>query len=217
MAGQLERRFCAGLELRELAKPEDGRIATLTGYAAVFDSLSVDLGGFREIIRKGAFAESLKRGDDIRALIGHTSTLLIGRRSAKTLSVAEDDKGLKVEISVPDTSAGRDLVVSVKRGDLTGMSFGFNTVDDTWTKETKDGDVVYRRELITVDLFEVSPVTWPAYADTSVEARGNVGDLKKLLEEGIRRVGMEAPAESIARRDRLIAAHQERMKLWTGR
>ncbi len=217
MPAKLERRFTAGLQLRELEKPQDGRIATLSGYAAVFNSLSEDLGGFREFIRKGAFSQSLSRGDDIRALVGHDTTLIIGRRSAKTLEVKEDDKGLAVEIAVPDTTAGRDLVVSVKRGDLTGMSFGFATVKDEWTRQTKDGDTVYRRELLVVDLFEVSAVAFPAYADTSVEARGDVRSLKDILQDGIRCVGTDAPAGSLARRDRIIAAYRARAALWTGR
>ena len=196
MPVKLERRFFAGLQLRELDKPQDGRIATLGGYAAVFGVLSEDLGGFREFIRKGAFADSLGRGDDIRALVGHDTTLIIGRRSAKTLDVAEDEKGLKVEISVPDTTAGRDLVVSVKRSDLTGMSFGFATVQDGWTRENKAGDILYRRELIKVDLFEISAVAFPAYEQTSVEARGDVRSLKDILRDGVRRVGMDAPARA---------------------
>ena len=213
MPVNLERRFAKGLQLRELDKPQDGRIATLGGYAAVFNSLSEDLWGFREFIRKGAFADSLGRGDDVRALVGHDTTLISGRRSAKMLDIAEDDKGLKVEISVPDTTAGRDLVVSVKRGDLTGMSFGFEVVDDQWTPGTKDGKSDYRRELIKVNLFEVSAVAFPAYADTSVEARGDVRSLKDILRDGVRRAGMDAPTR--ARRDRLIAAYRTRAALWT--
>ncbi|MFN0133418.1 MAG: HK97 family phage prohead protease [Phycisphaerales bacterium] len=212
-----ERRYAAGLQLRELEKHQDGRIATLSGYGAVFGTLSEDLGGFREFIRKGAFSESLKRGDDVRAMGHHTTVQIIGRRSAKTLDIAEDDKGLKVDISVPDTSYGRDLIVSVKRGDLTGMSFGFNTIDDTWTKETKDGVAVLRRELIAVDLFEVSVVAFPAYTDTSVEARGDVRALTDILADGKRRVGKDAPADARSRRDRLISAYRTRVALWTGK
>lgn len=215
MPARLERRFSAGLTLRELDKPQDGRIATLSGYAAVFNSLSEDLGGFREFIRQGAFSQSLSRGDDIRALVGHDTTQIIGRRSAKTLEVKEDEKGLAIEVSVPDTTAGRDLVVSVKRGDLTGMSFGFNTVKDEWTRQTKDGDTVYRRELLVVDLFEVSVVTFPAYTDTSVEARGDVRSLKDILQEGVRRAGTDAAPGSHARRDRIIAGYKARSALWT--
>lgn len=206
---QMERRFLKGLELRVSDTPADGRIATLAGYAAVFNSLSEDLGGFREMIRPGAFKESLARGDDIRALVGHDSKMVIGRRSANTLSITEDEKGLRVEIAVPDTTAGRDLVVSVKRSDITGMSFGFVTVKDEWSRQSKDGDVVYRRELITVDLFEVSAAAWPAYNDTSVEAR-ELGSVTKIFEEARRRLAKDGQD----RRDRITRQYRERMKLW---
>lgn len=205
---QMERRFLKGLELRE-DKAQDGRIATLVGYAALFNSLSEDLGGFRELIRPGAFKETLARGDDIRALVGHDSKMVIGRRSAGTLTIAEDDKGLRVEIAVPDTTAGRDLVVSVKRGDITGQSFGFQTVKDEWSRQSKDGDIVYRRELVQVDLFEVSAVAWPAYKDTSVEAR-QLGDMKAIFEAARRSLAKDGQA----RRDRITRQYRERMKLW---
>lgn len=217
MTVKLERRFCSGLDIREASTPAtDGRIATLVGYAAVFNSLSEDLGGFREFIRQGAFTNSLNRGDDILALFAHSSSMLIGRRSANTLKLSEDSKGLLVEIGVPDTSVGRDLVVSVNRRDLTGMSFGFNVVKQDWTRQNKDGDVLYRRELLQIDLFEVSPVAFPAYADTSVESRGDVRSLKELFEEGVRSVGKDAPAGDFARRDRITRAFRDRSLLWTG-
>ncbi|QQS08683.1 MAG: HK97 family phage prohead protease [Phycisphaerales bacterium] len=214
---KVERRFHAGVELREAGDAKDGRIATLQGYAALFDSKSEDLGGFVETIRAGAFKTSLDRGDDIRALVGHNTDLVIGRRTAKTLDISEDKKGLKVEIAVPDTSAGRDLVVSVKRGDITGMSFGFATVEDEWTRKTENARTVYFRELIEVDLFEVSAVAFPAYPETSVEARNTDRSAKDILEEGIRRLGKDAGHGSFRRRDRLISAYRTRVALWTGK
>ena len=214
---KLERRFFAGLEIREgEGDKKDGRIATLTGYAAVFNQLSEDLGGFREFIRAGAFKDSLTRGDDIRALVDHDSGRIIGRRSAKTLEIREDDKGLLVDIAVPDTSSGRDVVVSVKRGDLTGMSFGFATKKDEWRKEKLDnGDIVRRRELVAVDLFEVSAVAFPAYPQTAVEAR-DCRSAKEVLEEGIKRLGTDAPADpALETTRRTIALYQARRALWT--
>lgn len=210
-----ERRCAAGLELREEGA-KDGSIATLVGYAAVYNTLSVDLGGFRELIRPGAFKRSLDRGDDVRAFAHHSSPMIVGRRSAGTLVIAEDDKGLRTEIKVPDTTAGRDLVVSVKRGDLTGMSFEFRKIKDEWSKLNKDGDNVYRRELIDVDLYEVSVVTWPAYLDTNVEARS----LEALLRDGITRAGKDAlPAGPFdvaarAKRDRIVQLHRARVAVW---
>lgn len=186
----LEHRFAVITEVRDVdaaVKPTDGRIGTIVGYAAVFNSLSEDLGGMRETIRPGAFAKSLARGDDVRALFDHSSGAVIGRRSAGTLVLAEDDKGLRVEIAVPDTAVGRDLLVSLRRKDLDGMSFGFYTVEDIWHREKDDkGDVTYRRELIELDLIEVSIVTWPAYSATSAEARSMREATAKIMQERVR-------------------------------
>lgn len=150
----------------ELRESDDGP-PKLVGYAAVFDSWSEQLGWFREIIRPGAFKDSLARGDDVRALIDHSPSKIIGRRSAKTLDVREDDHGLYVEIALPDTTAARDLIESMKRGDIDGMSFQFITVSDRWGME--DGDEI--RELLEVKLIDVSVVTFPAYSATDVGLR----------------------------------------------
>lgn len=203
---RMERRYVRGIEVRE-AKPDSGSIGTLVGYAAVFNERSLDLGGFTEIVLPGAFTESLKRGDDVRALIGHDPRLIVGRRSAETLRIEEDAKGLRYEIDLPDTTAGRDVLESVKRRDLDGSSFGFRTVKDDW----KRLDGVYVRELIEAEVFDVGPVTYPAYTGTTAEAREMVA---QLLAEGRRRVGLDGPARQ--RRDRIIALHRARMALWSG-
>lgn len=160
----IERRILnVGAEVR-VSLAEDGT-KRITGYAAVFDSLSEDLGGFREIIKRGAFKESLSRGDDVRALIEHQGGLMtIGRRSSGTLRVKEDRHGLQYEVDLPDTQAGRDLEVLVTRGDITQSSFAFHTVNDEW--KTVDGEE--RRILKQADVRDVSPVTFPAYPDTDV-------------------------------------------------
>lgn len=203
--GGVERRFVRGLEVRE-AQPDSGSIGTITGYAAVFNERSLDLGGFTEIVVPGAFAESLKRGDDVRGLVGHDPRLIIGRRSAKTLRVEEDERGLRYEIDLPDTAAGRDLLASVRRGDIDGSSFGFRTITDDW-KRLDDG--LYVRELHQADLFDVGPATYPAYTGTTAEARELVA---QLLAEGRKRVGLGEPARR--NRDRLVEAHRTRMRLW---
>lgn len=208
----IERRFVTGLEVREAAPGDKGSIGTLTGYAAVFGVESVDLGGFREVIRKGAFKASLSRGDDVRALADHKASDVLGRRSANTLEVEEDDKGLKVTIHLPDTNAGRDTLASVKRGDKSGMSFGFNTVNDEWTRNTVDGAVVYKRELIDADLHEVSVVTWPAYQDTQVEARAVTAE---VLAAAKAKLEANAKKPDLAERTRKIEMARRRMDLWT--
>lgn len=207
----IERRFVTGLEVREAAPGDKGSIGTLTGYAAVFGVESVDLGGFREVIRKGAFKASLSRGDDVRALADHKASDVLGRRSASTLEVEEDDKGLKVTIHLPDTTAGRDTLASVKRGDKSGMSFGFNTVNDEWTRNTVDGTVVYKRELIDADLHEVSVVTWPAYQDTQVEARAVTAE---VLAAAKAKLEANAKKPDLAEQKRHIEICTRRMDLW---
>lgn len=147
----------------------DGEPAKIVGHAAVFNSLSEDLGGFRETILPGAFADAIGR-DDVRALINHDSNLILGRNRAGTLTLSEDSQGLYIEISPPDTSYARDLMVSMERGDINQMSFGFSVAPGgaSWG-ETTDG--VYVRTLSKCNLFDVSPVTYPAYTQTDVALR----------------------------------------------
>lgn len=148
-------------------RADDGPL--IRGHAAVFDKLSENLGGFREIIARGAFDEVLE--NDVRALIGHRDELILGRTSAKTLRIGVDAEGLTYEIDPPDTSYARDLLVSLERGDIRESSFGFSIArdGDTWT-EDEDGRLV--RTITKVSrLYDVSPVTFPAYPDTDVAKR----------------------------------------------
>ena len=139
----------------------------IVGYAAVFNTWT-DIGGwFRESIKPGAFAKTIKE-NDVRALIDHESSKILGRNKAKptpTLSLREDATGLVVEIVPPDTTYGKDLIVSMRRGDLTQMSFGF-LVNKQEVDYEKD-----ERTLVDVTLFDVSVVTFPAYPTTSAELR----------------------------------------------
>lgn len=164
----MERRFFT-IELRAEGGQADGQAPTLRGYAAVFDQLSVVLYGmFREKIAKGAFASSL--GDDIRALWNHDTNLPLGRTKAGTLRLEEDSHGLRVEIDPPHTQAGRDAVESIKRGDVDQMSFAFDVLEDEWDQDDQQQLI---RTLRKVKLYEVSPVTFPAYTGTSVSARAD--------------------------------------------
>ena len=156
------------LPLQELRVNEENT-TDIIGHAAVFDSWSETLGGlfpFKEIVRKGAFKESIGK-DDIRALFNHDPNYVLGRNKAGTLSLAEDDIGLRVEITPPNTTWAKDLVESIRRGDISQMSIGFIVLDDAWG--TNDG--VDTREIKKVQLFDVSPVTFPAYAETDVGVR----------------------------------------------
>lgn len=137
-----------------------GSIGTISGYSAVFNSRSEDLGGFTEFMAEGAFSRVLTDDPDVRGLVNHDSNQLIGRTSAGTMRLVQDNRGLKYDIDVADTQAGRDIMVSVERGDTTGSSFAFTVESDEWA--TVDG--AQERTITAVKgLFDSGPVTFPAY------------------------------------------------------
>lgn len=158
------------LPMKELRISDaDGGGSVIEGHAAVFDSWSEMLGGifpFKEIVRKGSFNESIGK-DDIRALFNHDPNYVLGRNRAGTLELVEDEIGLRVRITPPDTGWAKDVQTSIRRGDITQMSIGFIVEDDKWS--TEDGMDV--REIRKVKLFDVSPVTFPAYTATDVGVR----------------------------------------------
>ena len=159
-------------ELRIEKRDDDSR--EVVGHASVFNSLSEDLGGFRETIAPGAFDDVLQ--DDVRALFNHDPNMILARTKSGTLTLSVDERGLQYRFNAPDTTAGRDLMVSLERGDIDQSSFGFRVADDEW--ENRDGQVV-RTVLKFSRLFDVSPVTMPAYPDTDVAKR----ELRAFMEE----------------------------------
>lgn len=159
-----ERRIVVG-ELRAIAS--DGGGQKIAGHAAKFDQLSEDLGGFRERIAPGAFAKTIQSAD-VRALWNHDANIVLGRNKSGTLRLSEDSAGLYYECDAPDTQLVRDMVLApIARGDVNQCSFGFFTISDKWAKV--DGEWV--RTLLEVELFDVSPVTYPAYPQTDVAVR----------------------------------------------
>lgn len=140
----------------------------LSGYAAVFNS-EANLGDFQELIRPGAFAKSLATGSNVRALYAHNGEALLGTTRGGTLKLREDAHGLAFELALPDTSHGRDLAILVDRGDVAGMSFGFRVAPggDRWEQRGKQ----LVRELLAVELHEVTLTADPAYSDTSIAMR----------------------------------------------
>lgn len=162
---EIERRMVISPDLRVVSEGTP----RIVGHAALFDRLSEDLGGFRERIRPGAFAASLER-DDVRALFNHDPNLILGRNRAGTLRLTEDADGLAIAIDPPDTQVARDLLVSIGRGDVSQMSFGFAVQPggQVWEKDA-EGRVL--RTLTAVRLYDVSPVVFPAYPDTAVAVR----------------------------------------------
>lgn len=170
----IERRFYSSSEIRV----DEQKEPKLVGYAAVFDSLSEEMWGFREKVAKGAFEKSIGR-DDIRMLWNHDPNFVLGRNKAGTLTLREDSKGLYFEGTPPDTQWAKDLLVSIKRGDITQNSFGFVILDDEWD-EDDDGRKV--RTLRKVKLFDISPVTYPAYPATELHIRSKWGETTLILD-----------------------------------
>lgn len=152
-----------------LEQRDDGT-ATLVGYAAVYNSTSVDMGfieTFTESIAPQAFKRSLQENPDVRALLDHQTGMIIARTKNGTLSLEEDAIGLKVRITPVPTEDGKKAVEWVRTGLVDGMSFGFETVSDSWGIRDKKP----HRTLQDVNLFEVSLVAFPAYPATSIGVR----------------------------------------------
>lgn len=147
------------------ADSDDGRMM-IRGYASVFDKLSSDLGGFREKIDAAAFNEVLD--NDVRAAYNHDANFILGRSKAGTLRIGVDDQGLWYEVDLPDSTMGRDLWESVKRGDIQESSFKFTVLEDDW-READEG--VIRTIKKVGRLIDVAPVAYPAYPDATVAAR----------------------------------------------
>lgn len=171
-----ERRVYDQCEVR-LADGTDGSPGKLMGYAAVFNRMSQPMGRFREIIRPGAFSNAISERQIVRARVQHQGGLhTIGSTESGTLRIEEDAIGLRYEVDLPNTTAGRDIYELVKRGDINKSSFAFRVkpasetqpIGERWYKE-EGGQTV--RELTRLDLVDVAPVDEPAYMDTSVAQR----------------------------------------------
>ena len=170
---QIETRFShVRTAAPRIAKRADGG-PLIVGYAAVFYNprdpgtmYQLDRDVF-ERIRPGAFDKALRERDDVRALFNHSADHILGRTAAGTLRLSVDATGLRYEIDPPDTQTARDLMASLRRGDITGSSFAFNIEGEEYTRV---GSVCYR-ELRCVRLFDAGPVTYPAYASASSGCR----------------------------------------------
>jgi HK97 family phage prohead protease len=166
-----EIRIFKGSELRA-KKGTNG----IEGHAAVFNELSQDLGGFRERVMPGAFADDLAAKPDVRALFNHDPNIIFGRTTSGTLRLEEDHAGLKFDCDMPDTTQARDVQTSIARGDISQCSFGFFVVSQKWSEEPDPADPTGQRKMLSRELhkvktFDVSPVTFPAYTGTDVDTR----------------------------------------------
>ena len=137
----------------------------ISGYAAVFAGV-YDSGYFVESIRRGAFSPVLK--DDVRCLFNHDPNKVLGRTKSGTLAIEEDEKGLKFSCDLPPCQLGEEVRAMVVRGDVSGCSFSFTPDKVEWSENGS------RREIVSLKgLFDVGPVTYPAYEDTTVAARAD--------------------------------------------
>ena len=138
----------------------------LTGYAVRWNSPSALLfGKFYETFAPGAFSESLSAGADVRALYEHDAARLLGRTASGSLVLHEDDTGLRFELTPPETQLGQDVLALVRRGDITGMSFGFRTVLDDWQID----ETPYKRTVFKAELNEITVTATPAYPESGIE------------------------------------------------
>lgn len=168
MNKEMERRSFT-LDNITIERRDEGKSPKIIGHAAVFNTLSGDLGGFREQIAPGAFTKAIAE-DDVRALFNHDANYIIGRNKSGTLKLSEDKQGLYIEIEPPDTQVAKDLMISMERGDITQMSFAFSVRPNgqNWGEDS-EGNLI--RTLTDLRLFDVSPVVYPAYEETDVAVR----------------------------------------------
>ena len=217
---KFERRILLTSELRTSPQIEgldddnDDEDRSISGYAARYNSLSGDLGGFRECIAPGAFRDIVKSGADVVALFNHDPNMVLGRVSAGTLKLTDDANGLHFACSLPDNQTGRDLHTSVKRGDVAGCSFSFVLGDDDqdWNQVTDPDDrsQTYVRRTIKAfrKIVDVGPVVFPAYDSTSVSARSalvaqvNVTDI--VIPKDFSEAAANAHNERVRRRRELF-------------
>lgn len=165
-----ERRFLRG---RELRVEGDGAEIRVSGYAGVTNSWSEDLGGFQEIIEPGAFADAIGVSD-VRCLFNHDGITLARCRNGAsdgTMTLEEDDTGLRFDATMDGTSpVVMTLVSAIRRGDVDGCSFAFN-IDEAGDRWEDDGTVTRRAIVKIARIFDVGPVNFPAYPDTTVALR----------------------------------------------
>jgi len=153
---------------QEFRVSKDGDAPNISGYAALFDTPSENI-GWIETIDPKAFDSVMASKPDVRALWNHNPDHVLGRTSANTLALTIDSRGLAYSIDPPNTTVANDLIVSMRRKDVTESSFGFIVKRDQWT-DNPDGTVT-RRILEFDELLDVSPVTYPAYSGTTAQAR----------------------------------------------
>lgn len=191
----------------QMSVHEDGR--TIEGYAVVFNSLSEDM-GFREIISPNAITEETIKNSDIIATFNHSTDIVLARskNGEGTLQLEINETGLKFSFEAPNTTAGNDLLESIKRGDVSGCSFAFSIdYDDEEAETWIDNGDYYLRTINKIErLYDVSIVVHPAYEATSVNQR-SIDKVEEMKKEAEQRAEAEEQAAEKARVDALNAAY----------
>lgn len=190
-----------------VAKADDGS-HTVSGYAIVYNSPSVDLGGFVEYVAPGALSRTLTENPDVLCLRDHKPELLLGRTTVGTLTLEDDHIGLRFTCSLPSTTAANDLAESLQRGDIDACSFMMTVVKDTWSQDSQ-GNIT--RTLLDIDLDEVSVVSFPAYPDTSAALRTAPAEIRTALEQ--RTFEVPAPLVPAPVSDDTEARNHQRLSL----
>ncbi|MBO0475392.1 HK97 family phage prohead protease [Enterococcus ureasiticus] len=152
----------------------ENNVQIVSGYAAIFNSPTELWEGLNEVISPGAFSKTLS-SSDVRCLFDHDWGKVLGRTKSGTLRLEEDERGLRFEVELPNTTVAKDLIESMTRGDINQCSFGFIPTEETWDY---NADPVLRT-VNEVDLFEVSIVSLPAYEDTEASLARNKQEIQE--------------------------------------
>jgi HK97 family phage prohead protease len=160
-----------GAEIRRATA--DVKEAAARGYAAVYNT-DYETEWMIEVIKPGAFDRALREKHDVRSLVDHDPTLILGRTKSNTLKLSADEKGLLSETIFPNTTYASDMIEKMSRGDVDGMSFGFIPIKESWG--VRNGKLL--REIEDLELFDTSIVTYPAFQSTSVNLRSRADILQ---------------------------------------
>lgn len=208
MSNDIERRaFAVDRMAVERAKDDKGESRLIVGHAAVFNR-DADIGGwFIERVAPGAFKRAIKE-DDVRSLFNHDPNFVLGRNKAGTLKLEEDKEGLLTTTIPPDTQIARDLLVSIERGDISQMSFGFRVTKQEWDDSDEK---MLKRTILEVELFDVSPVTFPAYVQTDVGLRSVIASAPEWIAERLERRFASDVLDAVEWLKKAIARHERHM------
>ena len=180
-----ERRFAGQARFERRAKGETnaahiyGRAIVYNAWTTLYESKSYS---WREIIRPGAVTKALAEKQDVRCLFNHNANYVLGRTTSGTLTLSQDDQGVDMDCEAPDTQLIRDMVLSpMERQDITGQSFAFliRMGGQKLTIREENDMVIEEREITDIDLFDLGPVTYPQYEETTVALR-SIGEKRDL-------------------------------------